>query len=138
MLFVYIIVWLVCYFSYVTFVVQTIKFIIILLVRSFNDSTRLKRMPLSFQMNIDKDFSENGMNLDDDILYNFADFNSQLMRDDSITPWRGPQEKHPLFFQCLINAFSKSKGIVANLTASTGIKHFLFALKLFYYVFFTN
>jgi hypothetical protein len=37
-------------------------------------------------MNIDKDISEDGMNLDDDIVYNFTDVNSQPMRDDGITP----------------------------------------------------
>jgi hypothetical protein len=30
-------------------------------------------MHLPFQMNIDKDLSENGMNLDDDVLYNITD-----------------------------------------------------------------
>ena len=48
-----------CYITYVTFVVQTIKLIVILLVRSFSNTTRLKRMPLPFQMNIHKDLSEN-------------------------------------------------------------------------------
>ena len=37
-------------------VVQTIKFTFILLVRSLSITTQLKRMPLPFQMNIDKDF----------------------------------------------------------------------------------
>ena len=107
------------------------KFTAILLVRSFSDTSRLKRKPLPFQMNIDKDLSENGMNLDDDVLYNFTDTSSQLMRDDGITPWRGPREKHPLFYQVLIDAFSKSEGIVADLTVATGINYFSFALKLF-------
>jgi hypothetical protein len=80
----------------------TIKFTAILFVRSFNDTSRLKRKPLSFQMNINKDLSENGMNLDDDVLYNFIDASSQLMRDDGITPWKGPQERHPLFYQTLL------------------------------------
>ena len=71
MLFVYIIVRFIYYFTYVTFVVQTIKFTAILLVRSFSDTIRLKRMPLPFQMNTDKDLLENDMNLDDNILYNF-------------------------------------------------------------------
>jgi hypothetical protein len=78
---------------------QIIKFTAILLVQSFNDTSRLKRKPLLFQMNIDKDLSENDMNLDDDVLYNFTDASSQLMRDDNITPWKGPREKHPLFYQ---------------------------------------
>jgi hypothetical protein len=53
-------------------------------------------------MNINKDLSENDMNLDDDILY-----------------------------QILIDVFSKSEGIVADLTVVKGIKNFVFALKLF-------
>jgi hypothetical protein len=82
-------------------------------------------------MNIDKDLSENGMNLDDDVLNNFTNASSQLMRDDGITPWRGPREKHPLFYHVLIGAFSKSEGIVADLTVATCTKHSVFALKLF-------
>ena len=77
---------------------QTIKFTAILLVRCFSDTTRLKRMPLSFQINIDKDLLENGMNLHDDVLSNFTVASSQLMRDDGNTPWRGPRKRHLLFF----------------------------------------
>jgi hypothetical protein len=82
-------------------------------------------------MNINKDLSENDMNLDDDILYNFTNASSQLMRDDGITPWRGPRKKHSLFYQILIDVFLKSEGIVADLTVVKGIKNFVFALKLF-------
>ena len=64
---------------------QTIKFTVVLIVRSFSDTYRLKREPLFFQMNIDKDLLGNGMNMDDDILYNFTNVSSQLMRDDDIT-----------------------------------------------------
>jgi hypothetical protein len=82
-------------------------------------------------MHIDKNLSENSMNLDDDVLYNFTNASSQLMRDDGITPWRGPREKHPLFYHILIDAFSKFKSIVTDLTVATCIKYFVFALKLF-------
>lgn len=41
----------------------------------------------------------------------------QLMRDDGITPWRGPQVKHPLLLQVLIDIFSKIEDIVADLVA---------------------
>ena len=44
------------------------------------NTSRLKRMSLPFQMNIDKYLSENDMNLDDDDLYNFKDASSQLSR----------------------------------------------------------
>ena len=50
-------------------------------------------MSLSFQMNIDIHRSENGINLNNDVLYNFTDASSQLIGDDGITPWRGPQRK---------------------------------------------
>ena len=62
-----------CCFTYFTFVVHTIKFIPILLVRSFGDTSKLKRKSLSFPKNIDKDLLENDMELDDDVLYNFTD-----------------------------------------------------------------
>jgi len=78
-------------------------------------------------MNINKDLSENGMNLNDDVLYNFTDASSQLMRDDDITPWRDPRERYPL----LIDVFSKPKGIVADLIVVKCIKIFVFSLKLF-------
>ena len=39
-----------------------------------------------------KDLLGNVMDLDDDILYNFTDSTSQLMRDDGVIPWKGPQE----------------------------------------------
>jgi hypothetical protein len=87
-------------------------------------------------MNIDKDLWINGMNLDNDILYNFTNASSQLMRDDGITPWIRPREKYSLFFQYLIDVFFKLEGIVADLTTNTCIKHFIFTLKLFYYVLF--
>ena len=84
----------------------------------------------AFSKNIDRDLSENDMNLDDHFLFNFIDASSQLMRDDGITPWRGPRQKHPLFYQVLIDVLSKSEHIVADLSTSTCINIF-FAWKLF-------
>ena len=62
---------------------------------------------------------------------------SQLVRDDDITPWRGPRENHPLFFQVLIDVFSKSNSIDAYLIVVTCINHF-FLYNYFLYVLFTN
>ena len=45
------------------------------------------------------------MDSDDDVLYNFTDATSQLMRDDGLIPWRGQREKYPMFFQILIDVF---------------------------------
>lgn len=87
-------------------------------------------MILPFQMNINKDPMESGMDLDNDILYNFMDATSQLMRDNGLTPWRGPQEKQSLFIQVLVDALSKLKGIVANLIAFTNIIFFTFDIYI--------
>ena len=65
---------------------MTVKFTSLLLVRSCHNTFGWKRLPLSFQMNIDKDLLDNDMNLDDDILYNFMDVTFQLMKDNDITP----------------------------------------------------
>jgi len=50
-------------------------------------------MSFPFQMNIDNNFLKNDMDLDDDVLFNFTDATSQLIRDNNIPPYRGPQEK---------------------------------------------
>ena len=51
--------------------------------RSFGNTFGLKRMLLNF----DKDDRD----LDNDVLYNFTDATSQLIRGVSVTPWKGPQ-----------------------------------------------
>ena len=66
------------------------KIITLLLIRYFDNTSRLKHLPLPFQINIDIDFSENNMNMDNDYLYNFMDATSPLMRDDSVTFFRRP------------------------------------------------
>lgn len=76
-------------YTFLLFVMQTIKFIVFRFVCSLNNTFGLNHMPLSFQMNINKDLSENGKNLDHDVLYNFEDTISHLMREDGVTPWRG-------------------------------------------------
>ena len=119
-----IIFWLVCYFTYFTFVLQPVKFTMLLLARSFSGTSGLKRMPLHFQMNINNDLLENDMDLEDDILYNLHRcYFSSDERWWSHT-LEGPTRKHPLFFQVLIDALLKPKGIVAELTASTNIYRF--------------
>lgn len=46
-----------------------------------------------FKWMLTKIFLENGMDLDYDVLYNFTNATSQLMRDDGVTPWRDPWGK---------------------------------------------
>ena len=45
------------YFTYFTFVLQTVEFTMLLLIRSFGNTFGLKCMHLLFQMNIHKDIS---------------------------------------------------------------------------------
>lgn len=52
--------------------------------RSFGNTFGFKRMPL----NVDKHDRDS----DNDVLYNFTDAPSQLIRGVSVTPWKGPQE----------------------------------------------
>lgn len=54
-------------------------------------------MPLPLQTYVVKCFFLNNIDLNDDILYNFTNATSQLMRYPNVICWRGPQEKHPLF-----------------------------------------
>ena len=81
-------------------------------------------------MNIDKEyFSKNVMNLDDDVLYNFIDANSQLMRYDGVTSWKGSREKDPVFLQVLFDAF-QTQGHCCRLITLTCINTFIFSLML--------
>ena len=52
--------------------------------RSFGNTFGLKRMLLNF----DKDDRDSN----NDVLYNFTDATSQLIRGVSVTPWKGPQK----------------------------------------------
>ena len=79
-------------------------------------------MPLSFQMNIDKDLSKNDMNLDDYV--NTTSYMLLLNWWEMMVSHFG--EVHSLFFQVLIDAFSKPKGIVENIIVATGINHYVF------------
>ena len=66
-----------------------------------------------FRININKNLLENGMNLDDDVLYNFTNGISQLMRDDGVAPWKA-YEKTFLILPSFDLCFVKSKGIMLN------------------------
>lgn len=77
-----------------------------------------KDMPLSFQMNIDKDLLENAISWNDSVLYNFMNDFSQLMRDNNVTPWRGAREKTFIILPSF-DWLSKPKDTVADLMTST-------------------
>ena len=57
----------------------------LLLVEYFSNTTGFKRMPLLFQMNIDKDLLENDMNLDGNVLLYSTNAPYQIMRNDGVT-----------------------------------------------------
>jgi hypothetical protein len=52
------------------------------------------------------------------LLHNFTTSKSQLKRDGK--PWKGAQEKDPLFVQLLIESFSKPRDVLLDCNASTG------------------
>ena len=79
---------MVSHFILLSLVLQIVNFTAFLLVQSFHNTSGWKRLSLPFHMNIDKDLLDDGMDLNDDVLYNCTDATSQLMRDDGVTPWR--------------------------------------------------
>ena len=55
------------------------------------------------------------MNLDDEILYNFKDYDSQLMRDNGVTPWKGAQQRSFKFlFKFLLMFYQNLKALLQN------------------------
>lgn len=86
LLFIHIIFWLVCCFTFFSFVLLRVKFTMLLLDRAFSNTSILKHMSFPFQINIVNNILENDMDLEDDVLFNFAGVTSQLMRDNNTTP----------------------------------------------------
>ena len=94
--------------------VQTLKFCIQLLVRSY---TGLPPSTFSIRPMAEPDSA--GIDVAaDDVLFNLVTKDSQLMRGS--IPWRGGREKDPLLLQLLIEATTFLGDIVLDCTASTG------------------
>ena len=59
----------------------------------------------------------------DDVLFNSVTLESQLLRKDNGRPWRGPKEKSEVLMKLFVHGLTPKDGIVADLTASTGISY---------------
>ena len=97
----------------------------ILLVRSF---TSLTRQPQELIITSDPSISMVDL-AKDDVLFNSITVKNQLCKSSNGTPWRGPKEKSEQLMKIFIHGLSPKEGIVADMTASTGIKNF--ELQLF-------
>ena len=94
--------------------VQTLKFCIQLLVRSFPGLP-----PSTFSIRPLAELDSAGIDVaTDDVLFNLVTKDNQLMRGS--IPWRGGREKDPLLLQLLIEATTFLGDIVLDCTASTG------------------
>jgi hypothetical protein len=72
---------------------------------------------VAFNKNIE--FEKQGVCIgEDDIYFNYTTEKNQLMNGS--VPWRGAREKHPIFMQIFIEALCKPRGVVIDVTASTG------------------
>ena len=72
------------------FIIQTLKFKAIVLVRSF--STPLARPPKEFVISSCDEFDDVDL-ARDDVLFNVVTVDTALKRNDGDTFWRGPKEK---------------------------------------------
>ena len=109
-------------------ILQTLQSKAILLVRSFS---LLTRQPQELIVTSDPLFPMVDL-AKDDVLFNSVTVKNQLCKSSNGMPWRGPKEKSEQLMKILIHGLSPKEGIVADMTASTGIKHF--ELHLFYCV----
>jgi hypothetical protein len=107
------------------FVIQTLKFKAIVLVRSF--STPLVRQPKEFVISPSEEFQDVDL-ASDDVLFNIVTADTALKRNDGDKFWRGPKEKAVSLLQLLINGLCPPGGIICDLTAGTGKNKLLYIL----------
>jgi hypothetical protein len=98
--------------------IQTLKFKVIVLVRSF--STPLVRQPKELVITSSDEFEDVDL-ARDDVLFNIVTVDTTLKRKDGDTFWRGPKEKAVSLLQLLISGLSPPGGIICDLTAGTGM-----------------
>jgi hypothetical protein len=78
------------------------------------------RQPLDLVINPDPSFPE--VNLaSDDVLFNSVTSMIQLCSDGDGMPWRGAKEKSEALIHLFVQGLSPSNGIIADMTASTGL-----------------
>jgi hypothetical protein len=95
-----------------------LKFKAILLVRSF--TIPVARQPLDLVINPDPSFPEVDL-ASDDVLFNSVTSMTQLCSDGDGMPWRGAKEKSEALIHLFVQGLSPSNGIIADMTASTGL-----------------
>jgi hypothetical protein len=103
------------------------------LVRSF--SMPVDRQPNDLVINPDPSFPDVDL-ATDDALFNSVTFNTQLCNDEDGMPWRGAKEKSEALLHLLVQGLSPSNGIIADMTAATGVcqSYFLLHSIPFYYL----
>lgn len=97
---------------------QTLKFKALLLVRSF--TSPIARQPQELEISIDPSIPEADL-VADDVLFNTITTTTQTCRKEDGKPWRGAKEKSQILMKLFVHGLSPTSGIVADMTASTGI-----------------
>jgi hypothetical protein len=95
-----------------------LKFKALLLVRSF--SFPVARQPQELVITMHPSIPEVDLTTDD-VLFNSVTTETQLCRERDGKPWRGAKEKSEVLMKLFIHGLSAVGGIVADMTASTGI-----------------
>jgi hypothetical protein len=95
-----------------------LKFKALLLVRSF--SFPVARQPQELVITMHPSIPEVDLTTDD-VLFNSVTTETQLCRERDGEPWRGAKEKSEVLMKLFIHGLSPVGGIVAGMTASTGI-----------------
>jgi hypothetical protein len=96
-------------------VLQTMKFGILLAVRSFKSGGRKSRFSFREVPALERLGYDVGR---DDVLQNHVSRGTQLM--NASRPWRGPREKSVPLLQMLIEATTDPGSVVLDCTTSTG------------------
>jgi hypothetical protein len=106
---------------------QTLKFKALLLVRSF--ASPIARQPQELIITADPSIPEVDL-ATDDVLFNSITTATQLCRKGDGKPWRGAKEKSEVLMKLFVHCLSPIGGIVADMTASTGIV--IYSIELFF------
>src|ERR1700738_1800498 len=72
----------------------------------------------------------------DDVLFNSMAMETQLCRQRDGKPWRGAKEKSEVLMKLFVHGLSPVGGIVADMTASTGIV--FYSIQLLVHIFFNS
>jgi hypothetical protein len=107
-----------------------LKFKALLLVRSF--ASPIARQPQELQISIDPSIPEVDLTTDD-VLFNTITTTTQSCRKEDGKPWRGAKEKSKVLMKLFVHGLTPTSGIVADMTASTGIV--IYIIESLFFVF---